>query len=258
MSRRGLFVRSMLIAAVLLLVVAACGDGTGADRNGDDPFAVGDSTAESTDAPADTAVATTVAAATTTTSTTMATTTTQSGEFAAYDDPVGDCLDQTNAPATCMPGATDMLRVELTRASPLTVVIEIAAPGEPGLGESYQFTLGLDLDQDATTGIVDFWPEQHGIGPDLESDYFGVSGSDEFFVQAYAIEGQNGFLLLDPPPVVWTWLDDTHMQAVFDMEAVGDGSFGIAGDLFTGVIYDHFVDHGHLVFPSGEVVLVGQ
>jgi len=247
----------MLIAAVLLLVVAACGGGTGTGRSGDDPFAVGGSTADSTDAPADTAVATTVAAATTTTtSTTMATTTTQSGEFATYDDPAGDCLDQTNAPAACVPAATDMLRVELTRASPLTVVIEIASPGEPGLGESYQFTLGLDLDQDPATGIVDFWPEQHGIGPDLESDYFGASGSDEFFVQAYAIEGQNGFVQLDPPPVVWTWLDDTHIQAVFDMEAVGDGSFGIAGDLFTGGVYDHFVDHGHFVFPSGDVMLV--
>jgi len=249
-------VKAMFAAVVLLLVVAACGDGTGGNRTGgDDPFAVGDSTAETTSAP----VATTVATATTSpaTTTTMATTTTQSGEFVVYDDPGNDCLNaETNAPApTCMPEATDLLRIELTRASPLTVLIEIADPGEPGLGHDYHFTLGLDLDQDASTGIVDGWPEWHGMAPDLESDYFGSSDSDEFFVQAYAIEGQNGFVLLDPPPVVWTWVDDTHIQAVFEMEAVGDGSFGIVGELITGHYKDHFVDHGHLLFPSGDVVL---
>ena len=163
---------------------------------------------------------------------TMATTTIHAVDHVVYEEPAGDCLSgATNEPApSCIPVPTDILKVELTRASPLTIVIEIAPPGLPELGESYQFTLGLDLDMDPTTGITDFWPEFHGIGPDL--------------------------VLLDPPPVEWTWLDDTHMQAVFEMEAVGDGSFGIAGDLFTGTYYDHFVDHGYLEFPSGDVHLV--
>jgi hypothetical protein len=187
----------------------------------------------------------------------MATTTTPAGEFVRYEDPVDDCLDgTTNAPApTCMPGATDILSVEITRASPLTVVLEIAEPGLPGLPDEFQITLGLDLDLDPATGIVDFWPEMHGIGPDLESDFFG--GPEDFFVQAYAIEGQNEFIRLDPPPVEWTWLDDTHVEVVFEMEIVGDGPFAIAGDLATGDYYDHFVDNGHLLFPSGDVVLVG-
>lgn len=175
-----------------------------------------------------------------------------------YEDPADDCLNATtNEPApTCMPTSTDLLTIEMTRASPFTIVMEIAEPGRPVLGETYQFTLGLDLDENATTGYIDSWPEFHGIAPDLEADYFGSSTSEEFFVQAYAIEGQNQFVMLDPVPVEWTWLDDTHMQAVFDMDAVGDGSFGIAGDLLTGDYYDHFVDHGHVVFSSGEVVLV--
>ncbi|GMQ93579.1 MAG: hypothetical protein BMS9Abin12_1058 [Acidimicrobiia bacterium] len=174
-----------------------------------------------------------------------------------YEDPVGDCLNATtNAPApSCMPGPTDVLSVEITRASPLTVVIEIAEPGLSGLPDSYQITLGLDLDLDPGTGIVDFWPEFHGIGPDLETDFFG--GPEDFFVQAYSIEGQNEFIMLDPPPVEWTWLDDTHVQVIFEMDAVGDGPFAIAGDLSTGDYYDHFVDDGHLLFPSGDVVLVG-
>jgi hypothetical protein len=187
----------------------------------------------------------------------MATTTTPAGEFVRYEDPVDDCLDAaTNEPApTCMPEPTDILSVEITRASPLTIVLEIAEPGLPGLPDEYQITIGLDLDLDPGTGIVDFWPEFHGIGPDLETDFFG--GPEDFFVQAYSIEGQNGFILLDPPPVEWTWLDETHVQVVFEMEFVGDGPFAIAGDLTTGNYYDHFVDHGHLLFPSGDVVLVG-
>ena len=84
-----------------------------------------------------------------------------------------------------------------------------------------------------------------------------LAGSPLVELQLVAIEGQNGFVMLDPPPVEWMWLDDTHIQVVFEMEAVGDGAFGIAGDLFTGNYFDHFVDDGHLVFPSGEVVLVG-
>ena len=248
--------RPLLIAVALLLVAAACGDGTG---DASDPFGINqDSTSSSTSGSTSGSTSSSTTSTTTTTTTTMATTTTQAGDHVVYEDPAGDCLSgATNEPApSCMPVPTDILKVELTRASPLTIVIEIAPPGLPELGESYQFTLGLDLDMDPTTGITDFWPEFHGIGPDLETDYFGSSTSDEFFVQAYSIEGQNGFVLLDPPPVEWTWLDDTHMQAVFEMEAVGDGAFGIAGDLFTGTYYDHFVDHGYLEFPSGDVHLV--
>lgn len=251
--------RLLLIAVTLLLFAAACGDGTGRTGAASDPFGINqDSTSSSTSGTSGSTSSSTTSSTTTTTSTTMATTTTQAGDHVVYEDPAGDCLSgATNEPApSCMPVPTDILKVELTRASPLTVVIEIAPPGRPELGESYQFTLGLDLDMDPQTGITDFWPEFHGIGPDLETDYFGSSTSDEFFVQAYSIEGQNGFVLLDPPPVEWTWLDDTHIQAVFEMEAVGDGAFGIAGDLFTGTYYDHFVDHGYLEFPSGDVHLV--
>ncbi|MEE9206714.1 MAG: hypothetical protein V3U50_07040 [Acidimicrobiia bacterium] len=249
--------RVLLIAVTLLLVAAACGDGTGRTGDASDPFGIDAGSTSSSSSGATSS--STTSSTTTTTTTTMATTTTQAGDHVVYQDPVGDCLDgTTNEPApACLPAATDILTVTMSRASPFTVVIEIAEPGRPGLGESYQFTLALDLDQDRTTGIIDFWPEFHAMGPDLETDYFGSSTSDEVFVQAYAIEGQNGFELLDPPPVEWTWLDDTHLQAVFEMEAVGDGAFGFAGDLFTGTDYDHFVDHGHVVFPSGEVVLVG-
>ena len=250
--------RLLLIGVAVLLVAAACGDGTGRSNDAaSDPFGINeDSTSSSSSGSTSSS---TTSSTTTTTTTTMAITTTQAGDHVVYEDPADDCLDgTTNEPApSCMPESTDILSVELTRASPLTIVIEIAEPGRTGLGDSYQFTIGLDLDMDPATGITDFWPEFHGIGPDLETDYFGSSTSDEVFVQAYAIEGQNGFVMLDPPPVEWMWLDDTHIQVVFEMEAVGDGAFGIAGDLFTGNYFDHFVDDGHLVFPSGEVVLVG-
>ena len=238
----------LVVAAIVMLVVVACGGDTSSTTT-----TTSDATAQT---PSSSSSSSTSTTATSTTTTTMATTTTPAGEFVRYEDPVDDCLDATtNAPApTCMPGPTDILSVDITRASPLTIVLEIAEPGLPGLPDMYQITLGLDLDLDPGTGIVDFWPELHGIGPDLETDFFG--GPEDFFVQAYAIEGQNGFILLDPPPVEWTWLDETHIEAVFEIEFVGDGPFAIAGDLATGDYYDHFVDHGHLLFPSGDVVLV--
>ena len=240
--------RVLVAAAVFMLVAAACSSDTSSTS-----ATTGDTTAPTSSSSSSSS---TSATTTSTTTTTMATTTTPAGEFVRYEDPVDDCLDATtNAPApTCMPGPTDILSVEITRASPLTIVLEIAEPGLSGLPDEYQITIGLDLDLDPGTGIVDFWPEFHGIGPDLETDFFG---GPEDFVQAYSIEGQNEFILLDPPPVEWTWLDDTHIQAVFEMEFVGDGPFAIAGDLTTGNYYDHFVDNGHLLFPSGDVVLVG-
>ncbi len=241
--------RVLVVAATFMLIVAACSSDTSSTT-----VTTGDTTAPTSSSSSSSSSSTTT---TSTTTTTMATTTTPAGEFVRYEDPVDDCLDATtNVPApTCMPGPTDILSVEITRASALTIVLEIAEPGLPGLPDEYQITLGLDLDLDPGTGIVDFWPEFHGIGPDLETDFFG--GPEDFFVQAYSIEGQNEFILLDPPPVEWTWLDDTHIQAVFEMEFVGDGPFAIAGDLTTGNYYDHFVDNGHLLFPSGDVVLVG-
>jgi len=245
--------RVLAVAAVLMLVAVACGDDTSSTT-----VATSDTTAQaSSSSSSSSSSTTTTPTTTTTTTTTTVTTTTPAGELVRYEDPVDDCLNATtNAPApTCMPVSTDILSVELTRASPLTILLEIAEPGLPGLPDEFQITLGLDLDLDPETGIVDFWPELHGIGPDLESDFFG--GPEDFFVQAYAIEGQNEFIRLDPPPVEWTWLDDTHVEVVFEMEFVGDGPFAIAGDLVTGDYYDHFVDHGHLLFPSGDVVLVG-
>ena len=241
--------RALVVAAVFMLIAVACSDDTSSTT-----VTTGDTTAQTSSSSSSSSTTMTT---TSTTTTTMATTTTPAGEFVRYEDPVDDCLNATtNAPApTCMPESTDILSVEITRASPLTIVLEIAEPGLPGLPDEFQITLGLDLDLDPGTGIVDFWPEMHGIGPDLESDFFG--GVEDFFVQAYSIEGQNEFIRLDPPPVEWTWLDDTHVEVVFEMEFVGDGPFGIAGDLSTGDYYDHFVDHGHLLFPSGEVVLVG-
>ncbi len=241
--------RVLVAAAVFMLVAAACSSDTSSTS-----ATTGDTTAPTSSSSSSSS---TSATTTSTTTTTMATTTTPAGEFVRYEDPVDDCLDAaTNEPApTCMPEPTDILSVEITRASPLTIVLEIAEPGLPGLPDEYQITIGLDLDLDPGTGIVDFWPEFHGIGPDLETDFFG--GPEDFSVQAYSIEGQNGFILLDPPPVEWTWLDETHVQVVFEMEFVGDGPFAIAGDLTTGNYYDHFVDHGHLLFPSGDVVLVG-
>ena len=241
--------RVLVVAAIVMLVLVACGDDTSSTTVTTSDTAAQTSSSSSSSSSS--------ATTTSTTTTTMATTTTPAGEFVRYEDPVDDCLNATtNASApTCMPEAIDILSVEITRASLLTIVLEIAEPGLPGLPDTYQITLGLDLDLDPGTGIVDFWPEFHGIGPDLETDFFG--GPEDFFVQAYSIEGQNEFILLDPPPVEWTWLDETHVQVVFEMESVGDGPFAIAGDLTTGNYYDHFVDNGHLLFPSGDVVLVG-
>jgi hypothetical protein len=229
---------------VLALVASACSglsdsltEGTTADA----------SASSSTAAPT-----TTVASPTTTTSAPATTTTTTTlVEHVEYDDPEGDCIAvRTQEQAeNCDPAGTDILTVVVDRASPLTVTIGIAAPLD--VETEYQFTIGLDLDRDRQTGIVEFWPEFHGIGPDLESDYFG---GEETIVQAYAITGASEYEVLDPESVVWSWLDDTHIQAVFPEELTGADAFGMAVSLFTGDQFDRVVDGGHLVFPSGDVV----
>jgi len=50
-------------------------------------------------------------------------------------------------------------------------------------------------------------------------------------------------------------LDETHLQVVLADGLVDSASIGIAGDLFTPLVYDHFVDDGHITFPEGDVIL---
>ena len=56
----------------------------------------------------------------------------------------------------------------------------------------------------------------------------------------------------------WTVVDETHLQVVLADGLVDSASIGIAGDLFTPLVYDHFVDDGHVTFPEGDVILPEQ
>jgi hypothetical protein len=157
-----------------------------------------------------------------------------------------------NTPASvCMPASTDILSVELTRAGPLTIVIEIAAPGEPELGTDYSMSFGVDTDRDASTGSKLWRP--NGIGPELEFDYFVRGGEVSIEIYQYMPDG-NVFGV--STGAEWEWLDATHLQVVIEA-LVGDRPFGIVGDLTTGNQFDHFVDGGQLLFPEGDVELAG-
>ena len=173
-----------------------------------------------------------------------------------YEDPEGDCLDNNNVPTACIPLGVDILSVTITQESPLTIVIELAGDGVAGLTEldSWGVIIGIDLDRDLTTGYTSFWPEFHGLGPDLDIGYSNRGGSVNQNVRHYAPDGTRSDG--DAGLAVWTILDDNHIQVVISDELITSASFGISGDVFVSNLYDHFVDNGHLTFPEGEVVLV--
>lgn len=174
-----------------------------------------------------------------------------------YEDPEGDCLDNNNLPTACTPLGVDILTVTITEASPLTIVIELAGDGFAGLNalNSFGVIIGIDIDRDLTTGHTSFWPEFHGLGPDLEIRWNNEAGEvSTQFVTHFAPDGATSEG--DASLVVWTVLDDNHLQVVISDALITSTSIGISGDLFTGDLYDHFVDGGHVTFPEGEVVLV--
>ena len=187
---------------------------------------------------------------------TPAPTPTPEDDGVVYEDPGSDCLDNGNVPTACVPLGVDILTVTITQESPLTIVIELAADGRAGVaeGDTLGVIFGIDLDRDMTTGYTSFWPELHGIGPDLDILWTDRGGFVSQNVRLYAADGTrtDG----DASLTVWTWLDDNHVQVVISDELLTSASFGISGDVYVTDLYDHFVDNGHLTFPEGEVILV--
>ena len=186
----------------------------------------------------------------------------KAAEHVLYEDPANDCLslvDGTAVPAACVPASIDILSVEITRTSQLTIVIEIAAPGQPQLGTDYSIELGLDTDRDPSTGSRNF--DDHGIGAELELDYYARESGLTIQSANYTPGGSPGMVAVARNPE-WEWLDATHLQIVADIDLVGDTPFAIAGILSTGTQptpthFDHFVDGGHLLFPEGDAKLTG-
>ena len=136
-------------------------------------------------------------------------------------------------------------------------MIEVAAPGFDELRANGIFgvTFGLDVDRDATTGHTAFWPEFHQLGPDIELHWFEEDG--EVVAEGITHYAPDGTTTEgDASQATWTILDDTHIQVALSDDLVDSPSIGIAGDLFTPSVYDHFVNGGHITFPEGEVVLV--
>lgn len=175
-------------------------------------------------------------------------------EEVVFEDPEGDCLLQSkNTPSTCDPAGIDIVRVTITRGSPLTILLELAANGVADI-PGYLLLYGLDLDRQAATGDTTAWPENHGLAPDLEVVLFNDAGQVQSFVVSIGPDGTGEEL--DPSLAEWTVLDDNHIQVVISSDLIGDRPFNLAGDIFEEVIYDHFVDNGHVQFPDGEVVLL--
>ena len=173
-----------------------------------------------------------------------------------YEDPEGDCLDNNNVPAPCIPTGVDILSATISEESPLTIVLEVVSPGFEELrsGGIFGMTYGIDLDQDPTTGHTAFWPDFHVLGPDLELHWFEDGG--EVVAQGVSHYAPDGTMTEgDASLATWTVLDETHLQVVISDELITSPSFGLAGDLFTPNVYDHFVDEGHVTYPDGEVVL---
>ena len=172
-----------------------------------------------------------------------------------YEDPEGDCLDNSNNPAVCNPVSVDILTVTVSEESPLTIILEIAEPGFEELRANGIFgaTFGIDVDRDLTTGNTAFWPVFHLLGPDIEVHFFEENG--EVVAEGVTHYAPDGTMTEgDASLAVWTVVDETHLQVVLSDGLIDSASIGIAGDLFTPLVYDHFVDDGHLTFPEGEVI----
>lgn len=185
---------------------------------------------------------------------TPAPTPTPTAEEVVYEDPEGDCLSSSDgSPVTCDPAGIDIVRVTITRGSSLTIVLELAANGVADIPR-YLLVFGFDLDRQATTGNTMAWPENHGIATDLEAVISSDAGQVQTFVFRVGPDGTGEEL--DPTLAEWTVLDNNHIQVVISSVLIGDQSFNLAGDILGEVIFDHFVDNGHLQFPEGEVVLL--
>lgn len=240
--------RVQLVALLLILagLISACGSDVGGSSNADS-------------LPADPAPSATVPAPTATDippTNTPSPSPTPEPLRVEYEDPEGDCLDNSNFPAACSPAGVDIRKVTISEESPLTILIEVAAPGFVELRANGMFglTFGIDLDRDATTGNTSFWPDFHLLGPDIELHWFeenGVVVAEG--VTHYAADGT--MTEGDASQAVWTVLDDTHIQVVLSDDLIDSPSIGIAGDLFTPTLYDHFVDEGHVTYPEGDVIL---
>lgn len=176
-------------------------------------------------------------------------------EEVVYEDPEGDCLlrQSANSPATCDPAGIDIVRVTITRGSPLTIVLELAANGVADIPK-YLLVFGFDLDRQVTTGHTTGWSQNHGIAPDLEVVFSSDAGQVQ--TQAFRVRPDETGEELDPTLAEWTVLDNNHLQVVISSDLIGDQSFNLAGDIFEEIIFDHFVDNGHIQFPEGEVVLL--
>ena len=172
-----------------------------------------------------------------------------------YEDPEGDCLDNNNVPAVCIPAGLDILRVTISEESPLTIMIEVALPGFEELQELdfFGLTFGIDFDRDATTGNTSFWPDLHLLGPDIEIHHIESGGEILEGITHYAPDGT--MTEGDASQAIWTFLDANHIQVVLSDDLVNSPSIGVGGDLFAPGVYDHFVDDGHITFPEGEVIL---
>jgi len=177
-----------------------------------------------------------------------------SGTWGPYADGQNDCQRNSDyeAAPVCMP--PDIETVEISRASPLSIVVKFRAPPAT---DDWQLTIGFDLDNDPTTGIVDgIWGDFHHIGPDLEFDYFANSGGAPL-AQAHEIEPGPIFnrIELGPPEDgvlgMWEWLDAQTLQLTVDEELLppsADG-FYVAGQTMQPDYNDPFPDNGPAMFP---------
>lgn len=244
------------LVLVAVLVAASCGDSdevaTTVPPTADPAATAQPSATTTTAAPGTTAAPPTTSAV----STTVAPTTTQApGPWAPYEDGENDCQRNSDyAPAPmCMPPDIDTM--EITRGSPLTVVTVFRSAPMPS---GWQLTIGFDLDNDASTGINEgIWAELHGIGPDLEFDYFAdVNG--EPFAQINEIAPGPEYTLTEAgapdqgPLAVWTWLDEQTLQLVISDTLVPDAisGFEVAGHTLHPDYHDAFPDTGPLAWPG--------
>jgi hypothetical protein len=185
---------------------------------------------------------------------------TASPDEIVFDDPDGDCiLNDAQVPVPCDPPEFDLLQVTIRRASPLVVILHFRRgdlTSGAGLSALADYTAlhGLDLDRDATTGATGGWPEQHGVAPDILFVYQVDGGQATSGIVQYARTGET--TPLDSSLAEWVMVDPYTLQLVVSDGVVREADFGIAGDMLGPVFYDHYVDRGHLEFPSGDVVMV--
>ena len=115
----------------------------------------------------------------------------------------------------------------------------------------------MDLDNDATTGIIEgIWSEFHGIGPDLEFDYFPDTGGAPF-AQIHTITPGPVFTMIEGGPpdagpfAIWTWPDDQTLQVVISDSLLPDSlsGFEVAGQTMTPDYSDAIPNEGPLTFP---------